>query len=51
MSSKNFVSVRKRSCGKVMSLHLSVILFTGGGVQPPGTPPRTDTRLADTPPG
>ena len=26
------VTVRKRSCGKVMFLHLSVILFTGGVV-------------------
>ena len=24
-------TARKRSCGKVMFLHLSVILFTGGG--------------------
>ena len=28
----------QRSCGKVMFLHLSVILFTGGGVWQ--TPPR-----------
>ena len=26
------ITARKRSCGKVMFLHLSVILFTGGGV-------------------
>ena len=26
------VTTRKRSCGKVMILHLSVILFTGGGI-------------------
>ena len=35
-----FITFRKRSCGKVMFLHLSVILFTGGGVYPPRqTPP------------
>ena len=28
------LTVRKRSCGKVMFLHLSVILFIGGGVHP-----------------
>ena len=28
----SFVSARSESCGKVMFLHLSVILFTGGGV-------------------
>ena len=27
---KRFITARKRSCGKVMFLHLSVILFTGG---------------------
>ena len=26
------ITARKRSCGKVLFLHLSVILFTGGGV-------------------
>ena len=26
-----FITARKRSCGKVMFLHLSVILFIGGG--------------------
>ena len=35
----------QRSCGKVMFLHLSVILFTGGGCLPH---PRVDTPLADT---
>ena len=25
-----FITARKRSCGKVLFLHLSVILFTGG---------------------
>ena len=46
---------RKRSCGKVMFLHLSVIMFTGGGGvhprwedfplgrQPPGRRPQGDT--------
>ena len=51
-------TVRQRSCGKVMFLHLSVILFTGGGVHPPGRHPLTDTPprqtlpspWADTPP-
>ena len=39
----------QRSCGKVMFLHLSVILFTGGvsqhalGQTQPWAPPRTDT--------
>ena len=32
----NIITARKRSCGKVMFLHLSVILFTeGGGVMMP----------------
>ena len=31
MQSKHFITARKRSCGKVMFLHLSVILFTGEG--------------------
>ena len=31
-SSAIVITARKRSCGKVMFLHLSVILFTGGGV-------------------
>ena len=58
-------TVRKRSCEKVMFLHLSVILFTGGrGVhppwqtQPPGrhtpspTPRQTPPTWTDTyPPG
>ena len=38
------VTVRNSSCGKVMFLHLSVILFTGGGVW-------ADTPWADIPPG
>ena len=29
-----FITVRKQSCGKVMFLHLSVILFTEVGVYP-----------------
>ena len=34
----------QRSCSKVMFLHLSVILFTGGSGRPPGqTPPWADT--------
>ena len=43
----------QRSWGKVMFLHLSVILFTGeGGVWSPGqTPPGTDTPLGRHPPG
>ena len=55
----------QRSCGKVMFLHLSVILFTGGVADtpqeqtPPGadmipradTPPGADPPGADTPPG
>ena len=28
------ITIRKRSCGKIMSLHLSVILFTGGRCRP-----------------
>ena len=28
------ITACKRSCGKVMFLHVSVILFTGGGVYP-----------------
>ena len=45
----------QRSCGKVMFLHLSVILSTGGCLAdtPPGRhPPRADTLppRADTPP-
>ena len=30
------ITARKRSCGKVMFLHLSVILFTGGVSVPGG---------------
>ena len=49
----------KRSYGKVMFLHLSVILFTGGGsAQPPGCrppldsdPPPMQTLLDADPPG
>ena len=54
----------QRSCGKVMFLHLSVILSTGGGGcladtpsadtplgrQPLGRHPQTETPQADTPP-
>ena len=44
----------KRSCGKIMFLHVSVILSTGGGVwQPPSrqTPFRADpSPQPDTPP-
>ena len=31
-----FITARKRSCGKVMFLHVSVILFTGGCLVPGG---------------
>ena len=34
--SVGFISARKRSCGKVMFLHLSVILFMGGILCPGG---------------
>ena len=60
------LTVHKRSCGKVVFLHLSVILFMGGRCTPPGQthpptwadtlPPWADTPLgrhtpwADTPP-
>ena len=37
----------QRSCGKVIFLHLSVILFTGGS----GRHPREDTPLGRHPPG
>ena len=50
--------LRQRSCGKVMFLHLSVIVSTAGGCLPPpwaDTPlsrdPWADTPSADTPPG
>ena len=43
-----FITVRKRSCRKVVSLHLSVILFTGAVNTPRQTPPRADTPRADT---
>ena len=44
-------TIYKRSCGKVMFLLLSVILFTGGGVHPPRktSPGRHLSR--QTPPG
>ena len=32
----------QRSCGKVMFLHLSVILSTGGGALADTTPPQAD---------
>ena len=42
-----FITVRERSCGKIMFLHLSVILFTG--VHPPRqTPLRHTFPWADT---
>ena len=41
----------QRSCGKVRSLYLSVILSTGGGLPPPGqTPQWADTTLGRQPP-
>ena len=41
-SDASLITARKRSCGKVMFLHLSVILFTGGrGVFPSPTPRQT----------
>ena len=40
------ITVRKRSCGKVMFLHLSVILFRGEVWQ---TPPWADTPRSDPP--
>ena len=58
-------TVRKRSCAKVMFLHLSVILFTGVGVSasgstgctstwqtppPSGRPPQADTPIGRHPP-
>ena len=56
--SENLITVRNE-VAKVMFLHLSVILFTGGllqcmlGYHPPGTdtPPGGDTPLDHTPPG
>ena len=49
---------KKRSCGKVMFLHLSVILFTGGGVSTPvhagihtPLPREADPPQKQTPPG
>ena len=44
-----FITALKRSCGKVMFLHLSVILFTGGGCLP--LDPGVYIPLADTPLG
>ena len=53
----------QRSCGKVMFLHVSVILFTGGGVWqadtplagrhplPGQSPPWADTPHRQAPPG
>ena len=43
----DIVSVRKRSCGKVMFLHLSVILFTGGRCTSLRHPPPETTTAAD----
>ena len=45
-TSNCFITVRKQSCGKVMFLHLSVMLFTGGRC----TPPRKTPLLRQTPP-
>ena len=39
----------QRSCGKVMFLHMSVILSTGWGVSAI-PPPQADTLRADSPP-
>ena len=47
------VQVLRRSCGKVMFLHLSVILFTGGVSAPVHAgihPPWADTAPVQTPP-
>ena len=43
---RKIVTVCKQRCGKIMSLHLSVTLFTGGCT----SPPRADTSLGRTPP-
>ena len=56
--SKNhlFITVRKRSCGKVMFLHVYGILFTGGRCTPPwadtplGRHPQADIPLGRHPP-
>ena len=40
----------QRSCGKVMFLHVSVILFTGRGGSLSGRPPRTETTPGQRPP-
>ena len=46
-----FLPSANDSCGKIMFLHLSVILFTGvGRCTPPQVHPPTDTPQADTPP-
>ena len=53
-----FITVRNRSCGRVMFLHLSVILSAGGvcpsacwDTHPPGQPPlEADTPGKQTPP-
>ena len=43
LASTSIFTARKRSCGKVMFLHLSVSLFTGGGCRHSGwTPSWTD---------
>ena len=36
LSARYFITARKRSCGKVIFLHLSVILFMGDGVSVQG---------------
>ena len=40
----------KRSCGKVMFLHVSVILFTGGSLCQGDPPPDRDPPRTETPP-
>ena len=53
ISQKLFNYRPQRSCGKVMFLHLSVILFTGGSATPSGQTPRPSGGhpLRQTPPG
>ena len=47
-----YITVRKRSCGKVMFVHLSVIRFMVGGVHSPGRhPPGLTPPWADIPLG
>ena len=56
LTPSSFITVHKRSCGIVMFLHMSVILFTGGYIPAcitgPMTPPWADTLpLGQTPLG